>query len=59
MAKKDIGGKQPAPEKGESQSRSPKPQGGEPTTGFVQAPLTPQDRGGPGPGIPPSKRKIR
>lgn len=31
---------------------------GKPKTGFEEAPLTPQDRGGPGPGVPPSKRKI-
>jgi hypothetical protein len=59
MAKNDFAGKQPKPENGESQSRAPHPEGGEPTTGFVQAPKTPQDRGGPGEGIPPSNRKIR
>lgn len=56
---KDFGSKQPKPENGESQSRAPQPQGGEPTTGFVQAPKTPQDRGGPGEGIPANKRTIR
>lgn len=56
---KDFGSKQPKPENGEAQSRAPQPQGGEPTTGFVQAPKTPQDRGGPGEGVPANKRTIR
>ena len=31
---------------------------GTPETGFIQAPLTPQDRGGPGPGVPANRRTI-
>lgn len=42
----------------EKDSRAPKNQGGEPVTGFVQAPQNKQDRGGPGEGIPPNSRKI-
>lgn len=55
---KDFSSKQPAPVGVEKNSRAPKPQGGEPTTGFVQAPKTPQDRGGPGEGIPPNSKRI-
>lgn len=40
-------------------SRAPHEQGGEPTSGIVQAPQTPQNRGGAGEGIPANTRKIK
>lgn len=56
---KDFSSKQPAPEKGGKQSRSPKDQGRNPSEGIVNAPLEPQDRGGAGPAVPPNRRTIR
>lgn len=55
----DFSKKQPAPQGVEPGSRPAHNEGGEPTTGFVQAPLTAQDRGGLGEAIPPSNKKIR
>lgn len=55
----DFNRDQPAPAGDGTTSAAPKDQGGAPTTGFVQAPLTPQDRGGPGEAIPPRTRGIR
>jgi hypothetical protein len=55
---KDFGSKQPAPQPDAPVSRAPKDQGGEPVTGFVQAPKSERDKGGPGPGIPASSRRI-
>lgn len=54
----DFSKKQPAPQKGEAESRGPVDQGGVSPTGFADAPLTPQNRGGAGPGVPASSRKI-
>lgn len=53
---KDFPSKQPAPQ-GNDNLYGPETSG-VPTTGFTEAPLTPQDRGGPGPGVPANRKKI-
>lgn len=55
---KDFPSKQPAPQNVTAIIRDPHDQGPAPTTGFNDAPLTPQNRGAAGPGVPASKRKI-
>lgn len=57
MAKSDFGHKQPAPQ-GNDNLMDPR-KSGTPSTGFGDAPQNKQDRGGPGPGVPPSKNKIK
>lgn len=54
----DFSKKQPAPVGVEKNSRDPKPQGGEPATGFADAPQVKRDTGGPGEGIPANRRTI-
>lgn len=53
---KDFSSKQPAPQ-GNDNLFGPE-DSGTPVTGFSQAPLTPQDRGGAGPAVPANKRTI-
>lgn len=50
-----------APQKRDATARPPHDQGGEPTTGFIQAPKTSEELGNfsQGPGVPPSHHKIR
>lgn len=54
----DFSSKQPAPEGVGPTSKAPVDQGGEPTTGFVQAPHSERAPTGPGPGVPANKRTI-
>jgi hypothetical protein len=54
---KDFPSKQPAPQDVADNLFGPETSG-VPTTGFTEAPLVPQDRGGAGPGVPANKKKI-
>lgn len=57
MAKRDWPSKQPKPA-GNENLFGPDEQGGVPKTGFSDAPTVAQDRGGPGPGVPPNSNRI-
>lgn len=57
MAQSDFGRKHVKPAGNENLADPRK--SGTPSTGFNEAPQTPQDRGGPGQGLPPNGKKIR
>lgn len=55
----DFSTRQPAPQSGDQESRAPHDQGGEPVTGFIEAPRNDEDQNfAAGPGVPPGGTKI-